>query len=217
MLQKRVQEIVELYWAGNVKAGAKQLVIPQNTLYRIVSGETPNPRANVLATIAKFAGTTVEYLLTGEGEGPKAFDGRGRPRTGAVARWLRLVESLYPERGGVREHLDDMVFGPLGFYAVIAPIVFDSKGQAKPRRNLNALNLAQDSVAAAWTDLLEDAIVVFGPDTVRKQLENGEIAVAGGFTLFARHLARGGMTKAEAKRYLGAWEDELTRGDGSPE
>ena len=214
-LKDRVQQVIDRLCEGSVNRAARQLGIPQQTLQRIASGDTPNPRANVLAQIAKFAGTTVEYLLTGEGTGPQAVDGRGRPRSGGVARWLRIVASLYPERGGVREHLDDLVFGPLGFYWVIAPPSFDSRGREKPRRNLKSLGRVQDNVAEAWANLLEDALAVFGPDTVRKQLESTEIAVAGGFTFFYRHLARGGMTKAEAKRYLDDWEDELTR-DAEP-
>ena len=200
---------------GSVNRAARQMGIPQQTLQRIASGDTSNPRATVLAQIAKFAATTVEYLLTGEGAGPLLIDGRGRPRSGGIARFRRIVASLFPERGGLREHLDDGVFGPLGFYWVIAPPTFDSRGREKPRRNLKTLGRVQDTVAEAWADLLEDAIAVFGPDTVRKQLESAEIVAAGGFTSFARHLARGGMSKAEAKRYLDDWEDYLTR-DAEP-
>jgi len=65
--------------------------------------------------------------------------------------------------------------------------------------------------AGAWADLLEEAISVFGAETVRKRLDASEFAVGGGFTPFATFLAKGGMPKAQATRCLSAWEDELSR------
>jgi len=211
VLRKRVQDVVDLYWAGNVKAAAGQLGIPQNTLYRVVSGETPNPRVIVLQKIAKFAGTTVEYLLTGEGPRPRVFDEKRRPLTGGTIRFFGLLEALYPDRGGVRE-LFDAPLGPSGFFEVVCPLEFDSAGVAKPRRKgLESLGRVTTTVAEAWADLLEEAISVFGAETVRKRLDASEFAVGGGFTPFATFLAKGGMPKAQATRCLSAWEDELTR------
>ena len=217
MLQKRVQEIVELYWAGNVKAAAKQLGIPHNTLYRIASGETPNPRANVLAKIAKFAGSTVEYLLTGEGRGPQTLDAQGRPKSGARSRWYALVDSLYPERGGVREVLDDLPWGLGGLYEALVPQRFDRSGNAHPRQV--ELQLPRETflgIGYAWCDVLEEAVRVLGADVVRKRLDAAEFAVAGGCLPFAIHLQRV-LPKAQVQRLLKVWKDELTRGDGSPE
>ena len=214
MLKKRVQEIVELYWAGNVKAAAIQLGIPQNTLYRIASGETPNPRADALLKIADFAGASVEYLLTGAGRGPQTFTARGRRISGESLRWWRLVDQLYPKMSRVRELLDSLPFGPQGFIAICHP---QSKSSGRPvpsDKLLRTSKRVQDTVTAAWVELLEDAIAVLGAETVRKRLDPMEIAVAGGLTEFARFLASGGMTSAQAEKHLAAWE--LTWNPGDP-
>ena len=218
MLSERVQEIVGLFWDGNAKAAAKQLGIPQNTLYRIVSGETPNPRANVLATIAKFAGTTVEYLLTGEGQGPQLIDPRGRRVSGGSHRWFRAVTALFPSNCGVREALDGVPFGPTGFLAlVLRDVDGHPTGAATSQRRLDIYNRVQATCAEAWAELLEAAIKAYGADAVREKLESAELAVAGGFTSFAMFLANGPMPKAEAERSFSAWTDQFTQGDGSPE
>lgn len=207
-----MQEIIDLYWAGNVKAAAKQLGIPQNNLYRIVSGETLNPRANVLAKIAKFAGSTVEYLLTGEGRGPQASDEKGRRITSGSQRWFRVVISLYPKRGGVGEFLAEVPFGPLGFVGVLLDDPSGrNAGVARRKWRQGLLQQVQTTCVEAWAELLEEAINVFGADAVRERLDSAELAVAGGFTHFARFLSDGAMSKAEKKRYVSAYEDEMTR------
>lgn len=212
MLHTRMQAVVEQFWAGNVKAAAKQLGIPQNTLYRIVSGETPNPRANVLAKIAKFSGTTVEYLLSGEGRAPQSKDERDRFISGGSARWFRLVESLYPQRGGVREVLDDVPFGPTRFVEILVAETDRNKRLGTGRKwREGTLQRLQASCVEAWAELLEEAIAAFGADAIRKRLDANEIVVAAGFTPFIRFVSRHAMSKSEAKRYLQAWEAELTR------
>ena len=208
-----MQEIIDLYWMGNVKAAAKQLGIPQNNLYRIVSGETPNPRANVLAKIAKFAGSTVEYLLTGEGRGPQTLDAQGRPKSGARSRWYALVDSLYPERGGVREVLDDLPWGLGGLYEALVPQRFDRSGKALPRQV--ELQLPRETflgIGYAWCDVLEEAVRVLGADVVRKRLDAAELAVAGGCMPFAIHL-QSVLPKQQVQRLLRIWHDELTRSE----
>ena len=42
-------------------------------------------------------------------------------------------------------------------------------------------------------------------------MDSAELAVAGGFTHFARFLSDGATSKAEKKRYVSAYEDKLTR------
>jgi hypothetical protein len=121
------------------------------------------------------------------------------------------VETLYPQRGGVREALDDVPFGPSGFARVLEPHQFDKSGRLVKRRKHLKASRAVDACAEAWAELLEEAIATLGANTVRKRLKPMEIVVAGGFTYFARFLGERGMSKAEAKRYLGAWEDELTQ------
>ena len=206
MLQKRVQEIVELYWAGTVKAAAKQLGIPHNTLYRIASGGTPNPRANVLAKIAKFSGTTVEYLLSGDGRGPQALDSQGRPMNGAAFRWYALVDVLYPERGGVGEVLDGLPWGLGGLCMLLAPMRFDRSGNALPRQ-VELPNETMLGIGHSWCDVLEEALRVLGADAVRKRLDAAEFAIGGGCTSFAIHL-QGALPQKQVQRLLKLWLEQ---------
>ena len=64
-LASRVQFLVDLQFKGSVNGAAKVWGIPQSKLYRIVSGETPNPHAGVLVAIVRGArkSLTVESLV----------------------------------------------------------------------------------------------------------------------------------------------------------
>lgn len=211
-LADRVRSIVDLYWEGSVNAAAAAMGIPQQTLQRVASGKTVNPRVSVLDAIAKGSRASVDWLLTGEGRAPQPKDERDRFISGGSARWFRLVESLYPQRGGVREVLDDVPFGPTHFVEILVADAGGNKrlGTARKWRE-GTLQRLQASCAEAWAELLEEAIAAFGADAVRNQLDANEIVVAGAFTPFMRFVSRKAMSKSEAKRYLQAWEDELTR------
>lgn len=211
-LADRVRSIVDLYWEGSVNAAAASMGIPQQTLQRVVSGKTVNPRVSVLDAIAKGSRASVDWLLTGEGRGPQERDERGRPLTGGSSRWFRVVLTLYPERGGVREVLGDVPFGAIEFVNLLLAENGEGKRLGSGRKwKGGTLTRAQNSCAEAWAELLEEAIAVFGADAVRNQLDANEIVVAGAFTPFMRFMSRKAMSKSEAKRYLQAWEDELTR------
>jgi hypothetical protein len=214
-MRKRVGDIIDLYWQGNVKAAAKQMEIAQNTLYRLVSGQTPNPRANVLAKIAKFSGTTVEYLLTGEGRGPQAHDSRGRLLSGPTSRWFRAVEVLYPERGGLREVLDDLPFGAVNFIGLLGSPSSSGKRSGVLAYN-ETLGRAQALIVEAWAELLEAATAALGAKALRKILDEQELATAGGFTNFVMFLSKYGLTRAEGDRHLAEWADFVNDPDWRP-
>lgn len=69
-LSGRVQQLVDQMHGGSVNAAAKSIGMKQQTLARVVSGAIENPRAKTLEQIARFYRVTLEWLLTGAGEGP---------------------------------------------------------------------------------------------------------------------------------------------------
>lgn len=67
----RVRGLVERVHGGSVNAAAKDAAVPQRTLARLVSGEVESPRADVLQKLASYYGASLEWLMTGDGDGPR--------------------------------------------------------------------------------------------------------------------------------------------------
>lgn len=210
-LAGRVQQIVDDYWGGSVNAAATALGIPQQTLQRVVSGKTLEPRFRVLDAIARGARTSVDWLLNGNGQGPQKEDETGRPLSGGTAHWDRVLRQLYPDRELVGDLLREVPFAPITFAAVIG----DRLG-ADSRRGRNRSHYddplfkssvrAVDSCAAAWAVLLEDAIRELGDATVRERLAPLVLLAMRGFTPHALAHDLSAAGKAEGKRHLAAWE-----------
>jgi transcriptional regulator with XRE-family HTH domain len=91
----RVLGLVE-FAHPSVNAAAKAIGIPQRTLARIVTGEMPNPRAEVLRRIAAFYDVSVDWLLTGKGKGPGEWTTRPLDRItySPKAGWHAAVRQL---------------------------------------------------------------------------------------------------------------------------
>jgi hypothetical protein len=66
----RVMALVERYFEGNVFKAARTWKVAQPTLQRLVTGKVKEPRADLLQRIAKYHGTTIEWLLEGVGPDP---------------------------------------------------------------------------------------------------------------------------------------------------
>ena len=88
-LSKRVLRLVEDSHGGNVRAAARDIGVPQQTLQRIVRGSGASPRVDTLQRIARFYRTSVDWLLTGEGAGPNATE-----RYAEAFQWLEILRSL---------------------------------------------------------------------------------------------------------------------------
>lgn len=93
-LGDRVTQLIDQFWGGTVYAAAKGWGVPLQTLYRIANGGTANPRATILTRIASACGTTVEWLLTGAGEGPVTQDASGVHVNAGYLRWERAIDRL---------------------------------------------------------------------------------------------------------------------------
>lgn len=67
----RISDLVKQS-GGSVNAAAKAIGLPQQTLDRIVRGQHRAPQVKTLQRIADFYGTTVDWLMTGRGDGPSS-------------------------------------------------------------------------------------------------------------------------------------------------
>ncbi|MGI9076092.1 MAG: hypothetical protein ACR2G6_02040 [Gemmatimonadaceae bacterium] len=73
-ISSRVKEIVDVHHHGSVTAAARAMRIPQRTLARIVTGKSQIP-ADAIPRIAMLYSLSLDWLLTGEGSGPKRQEG----------------------------------------------------------------------------------------------------------------------------------------------
>jgi len=185
-LQRRVREVVDLYYNGSVNKAARDMGVPQPTLTQIVDGTVQNPRGSTLQKIAAHSGASVDWLLTGKGRGP---DPAAREWSGGEAgrRWQALVESLGLEESTARQVSN-------------LPIATRNAARSMPLRLLArddfpeeifdkivkqqaALERAQELEKEAWIAVLSAWIDAFGIEVVREALERPDVmkAVTGGF------------------------------------
>jgi len=69
-LTSRIKDLVAK--SGTVNSQAKAIGLKQQTLQRIVTGAHKNPAVDTLSKIAGYYNTTVDWLYSGNGEGPKS-------------------------------------------------------------------------------------------------------------------------------------------------
>lgn len=188
-ISERVKELVDLRFLGNVNAAARAWSIPQPTLRRIVAGLSERPRADVLVRIAKANETSVEWLLTGEGQAPE--EDAKRPLIGSVQEWKRLVDDLVatakplPNRATqdwgltseqedalIRVSLSDLPFAVYYAASYIDPsgprVYTADKDSTDPTHLLP--RQALDSVARYYIRFLEAAIAKSGKDLVMAKI-----------------------------------------------
>lgn len=207
-LADRVRLVVDRYWGGSVNKAADAMGIPQQTLNRIVSGQTANPRGQLLARIAAVCQTSVEWLLTGRGVEPPFQDDWGLRTSGSTLRWFRLVDSL-----GLTPAVRLPVFGlPAGQFNLaerLEPWTTHEGSEERTKRigwMGSALDLAQES----WTYVFEELIARHGVDQLRKELESQPFLVACAYTNFAAFLLRDALGEDEAGRLVERWLQRTT-------
>lgn len=200
MLKDRIRVLVDRYWGGSVYGAARDLGIPQQTLQRIVTGETLNPRVRVLERIAAGCDTTVDWLLTGKGPEPPEADSEGGQLTGSRIR-LRSVLDRLGAAGDLRLHLMALAYAP--FRAAMLVGVGSAEATSK----------ATEASAEAWANLLDSAIKQSGEKVVRQAFERRELEAALGFTYFGGELSG----RREVRKLYAEWtragkaEDEQAR------
>jgi transcriptional regulator with XRE-family HTH domain len=180
--------------------------MPQQTLNRIASGKTPNPRRDALELIARQTGTSLDWLLLGTGLGPAKLDEAGRPIVGAGLRFTRLLQQLGIE-GSLLESLEDLPFSV--FFASAVVINKESDPHSQPAYVYEALEKSTE----AWIILLQNAAEELGAEHLRAALAGEQSLVALAFMPFAVWATRSKDAKPKdwiAKHYA---EFELLRPD----
>lgn len=180
MLKDRVTQLIEQFHGGTVYAAAKGWGVPLQTLYRIASGQTPNPRASVLARIAEACEVSVEWLLSGKGPGPTERDSYGFKRHAATLRWEGIVGrlSLSDEARFVVESLP--YSGPLSSFMRLGQ---DGKSRIPP-----GYQEFLDGSLALWSGYLETVTEKYGPKAVGEALSADSAHAALGFTMLSSWL-----------------------------
>lgn len=179
-LKDRVRILVDYYWDGSVNRAASALGIPQQTLNRIATGHTPNPRATLVSKIASGSNVSLDWLLKGKGAGPTLDDAHGRPITGAEMRLNGVLDRL-GAGDSLRSSVQLMAFGPFWAAGLLA-------GSSQSRSTKSLTREALEASLDTWADLLEAAIKESGARRVLKLCEENEPLVALGFSPFAMYL-----------------------------
>lgn len=190
-LKDRVQRLVDHNWGGSVNRAATRLGVPQQTLQRIVSGQTLNPRVSVLERIATGCNTSVDWLLNGRGSGPLESDDKVPPLRGGFLR-LRAALARMEATDQLRAALGGLTWAP--FRAARLSV----KRGAKAGTVFAAADAASDATAEAWASFLEATVGTLGAKKAGANLADVETAAALGFTDFGIWLAQQPGT---AKRY----------------
>lgn len=189
-LPARLRRLVDRYYRGSVNAAAKDWRVPQPSLKRMVDGSVKRPGAEALLRIANRHGTTVEWLLTGEG-GPDPIEARPFPVV-ERERWESTVRDL-----NLPSEVEKAVQLMPGAIQV-AYQVLCWEG-LNPTGHRGVLSGAQNAFEGmwegqgleymAWERMLNGLIDAYGRDAVREKLI-GELPLAQlGFQAFATWLA----------------------------
>ena len=162
-LSRRVQQLVNHFFAGSVNAAATAWAIPQPTLHRIVDGVTKSPRAELLAKIAAAHSTTIEWLLSGSGEGPQLTRrtmGVMAPLTGHVVAWTELLDALdlAPQ---TKHAMTEAVFAPWWMFSILKPAQ-----AAEHHESEEHVREAVESSAVAYITALRGLLESYGKDAV---------------------------------------------------
>jgi transcriptional regulator with XRE-family HTH domain len=195
-LKDRVRLLVDRYWQGSVNRASVALGVPQQTLNRIVTGQTPSPRAEVVSNIASACDVSADWLLTGKGDAPLADDEHGLPITGARIRLNRVLDRL--EAGeSLRRSVLMLRHAPLWAALLIS-------GSGNSPLAASGARDASEALAETWAKLLETAIELHGARHVRRVLAANAPLVALGFTDFGQFVGspESNMRAQLAKAYV---------------
>jgi hypothetical protein len=69
-LAGRINALIDRYFGGNALKASRAWRVSQPTVHRLAAGKTSSPRARSLVPIADYHGTTVKWLLEGQGPNP---------------------------------------------------------------------------------------------------------------------------------------------------
>ena len=181
-LAERVRFLVDRYWGGSVNAAAVHIGVPQQTLHRIATGKTPNPRIAVVARIAEVCRVTPDWLVSGKGVSPPLTDEHGRAISGTYFRFRNILARIGVSPS-LHLALDDLCSAPLWMALGMIDGVEEPFSPA-----MNAALEACATCTEAWSDMLEAAVDQQGAEAVLKSLAESEPLIALGHTSFGMDL-----------------------------
>jgi hypothetical protein len=196
-LAGRLKALIDRDFDSNLNRAANTWHVPQPTLYRYVRGLTSAPRARTLRTIAKFYGTTVEWLLDGTDSGPidvpySIVEYRG---------WEALVKSLrLPAEVGVMVRGLPANVGNAHFVLCDWAMMFGKYKSVSMKRMEPALRakwLAGALQLESWTVWLRGLVTAYGPKAVRNKLLSELDRLRLGFQPFASYLLNDGKLPSD--------------------
>lgn len=202
----RVRLLVDRYWGGSVNAAANDMTVPQQTLNRIVSGKTKNPRTGVVVQIATACDVSPDWLLTGNGTGPAADSGRRTRLTGGLIR-LRLAIDALGIVGALRQDLYYLAHTPMQAQMALNNSLQERDGIAAS----DIVSAAVDRFAHALAVGLEVATVKYGKARVHRALVKMHMSLALGFTWFSDNAIEAAGTQSAFARYVAFWDAEDIR------
>lgn len=173
-LASRLRFLIALHQSGSVNAAAKEIGIPQSTLARIADGRVENPRANALNQIAFYYRVSLDWLVSGRGEGP------GMLREDVeILPWLNVTDSLD------LPYLIDVYVRKLPFSIIAAFNALVLGGDIESSINWQyppAVSELWSNEQRLWTAFLQSWISLAGRDKVRKSLIENALLVRARFS-----------------------------------
>jgi hypothetical protein len=197
--------LIDRDFAGNVNRAAKAWGVPQPTLHRYVNRLTEAPNARTLQRIARFYGTTVEWLLDGVRAGPLELE----YPIAEFRAWETLVKAL-----SLPTSIERLVLALPGRisaanFALCEWGMFNWPGKRVSEKRiepaLRARWLASAMELEAWTVWLRGLITSYGKLAVRNKLESEADRIRLGFQPFAMYLRDTGRLSGD----LGPIYDEI--------
>ena len=186
-LADRVRLLVDRHWGGSVNAAAEALEVPQQTLQRIVTGKTPNPRMAVVVQIAEGFRVSSDWLISGRGTEPPEINEAGRAITGALIR-LRNVLDKIGAAPTLRRSFEDLAASQFTVAVHLHARLKPKKGGATLGPTIQAGLNAMTATEGAWADVLEAAVEEYGPTRVHLAFIKDAPLIALGSTRFADRL-----------------------------
>lgn len=178
----RINQLVERFFGGVVSKAASAWGVHQPTVHRWLAGEAKSPRAYGLLPIAEYHGTSMEWLLTGEGPNPLDRDPYPMVEYHDWDEQVRRLE-LPPD---VARAVLALPSTTLHAHSILcrwgsARFTMDSEESPGEKQGWKALWLAQAQELAVWAQFLESLVRAFGRDRVRDKLVSEEERILLGF------------------------------------
>jgi hypothetical protein len=164
----RLQWLVDRLQGGKTSVAALAWSVDRPTLSRVLSGKVRKPRGDFLYQIAQASGTTVEWLLTGEGD-PPALPTEVPP-SAVVLKALALADHL-----AIPAQSREMLTQFWGGFVTAARVVTKVEGGETCEPSSDVIYMARkadEAVARAWARFLAGFAAAYPIDRAQALFAN---------------------------------------------